>query len=643
MGRLHIEITLYLICISSACTYLTLLGSHQIQLLVLVHAAMLSLLSLITLVSGVLSKRRIRIVASLVAADAWVTGIAGIILCGGGRSSSFILLGILSPFIVGEGTQRSYGVVLSIITMVTLLVVTAVLELNLIESNPLPRISDTIISQGVVAMFLHHICAVGTSKVEVFDVTPELPLPKQLENITTLGVSANLQTNPLIAKVPNSRVTVGAFSRPDELSSVVVVKRTLNWRRGDLIGQGAFGKVHIGLNLETGELMAVKNITFNSTHASCQRMRLLENEIRVMKPLNHLNIVRYFFTENTGSSINIFMEYVPGGSISRLIHTFGPLSETTVVQYTYQILNGLAHLHSKGIVHRDVKCANMLLTVAGRVKLADFGASVIVEEKVECVRDVQGTPYWMAPEVLTEAGHGWEADIWSTGCTVMEMLTGAHPWKHLSLNQTQVLRYIAGAAAIDISQLKISDASRTFLLGCLSRNPSKRPTALDLIKDHYFVDDTNPNSVKEVDSKKLGSLLATHLSSSTFSNSRGSIVSYDECSLAVHAGWRNTVLTADQKLRSSLLPLSTSSLPSVMLDASPNISSNSALCDVGLLPTGSSSLTVSSKQESSISVADQRNHSFISTNDSQTMPLPQLANLAMLDNLQFNSSATSEE
>eukprot|EP01064_Diplonema_japonicum_P030304 TRINITY_DN5132_c0_g2_i1.p1 TRINITY_DN5132_c0_g2~~TRINITY_DN5132_c0_g2_i1.p1 ORF type:complete len:893 (+),score=179.74 TRINITY_DN5132_c0_g2_i1:42-2720(+) len=299
-------------------------------------------------------------------------------------------------------------------------------------------------------------------------------------------------------KSSRSRVRANSFTTNiNNPSGVKIIKKTFNWKKGDLIGQGGFGTVHIGLNLETGELMAVKNVEFSSKDTNVvSKMKQLQKEIEIMKPLDHTHVVRYFFTERMGNSINIFMEYVPGGSLQKLLKTFGPLSETTVVQYTYQILLGLAHLHGQGIIHRDIKGANVLLTVEGTVKVADFGASAIVETKDQ-ITGVQGTPYWMAPEVISAQGHNWEADIWSLGCTVMEMLTAKPPWHHLKLTQVEVLQWIVGDMDHD-PPIKVPEnltlASEMFLLDCLKRQPESRPSARQLIEHHYFTEDAEEAS-----------------------------------------------------------------------------------------------------------------------------------------------------
>ena len=149
-------------------------------------------------------------------------------------------------------------------------------------------------------------------------------------------------------------------------SDVKTITRTLRWRKGELLGQGGFGKVHRGLNLETGQFMAVKSVEFDvKDKAVATKMAQLANEIKVISQLNHLHVVRYFFTEKSGLTVNIFMEFVSAGSVANLLKIFGPLEEDTVVNYTYQILVGLAGVHMCGVTHRDIKGANLLITATG--------------------------------------------------------------------------------------------------------------------------------------------------------------------------------------------------------------------------------------------------------------------------------------
>jgi len=207
---------------------------------------------------------------------------------------------------------------------------------------------------------------------------------------------------------------------------------TLRWRLGKLIGEGAYAKVFQGINADSGELMAVKQVSLSGGHEN-EKKRLeavsaLQREIEVMKLLQHQNIVKYLGTETTDGRLNIFLEYVSGGSIAQLISNFGTLDEPVVRLYTRQIVVGLEFLHSKGIVHCDIKGGNILVTEDGVIKLADFNSSKqlgnIAAVGSNPLRSLLGTPQFMAPEVIKQTGHGKKADIWSVGCTVVQMLTG---------------------------------------------------------------------------------------------------------------------------------------------------------------------------------------------------------------------------
>lgn len=133
-----------------------------------------------------------------------------------------------------------------------------------------------------------------------------------------------------------------------------------NWTRGELIGQGAFGSVYLGMDNDTGHLMAVKQVSLSQVGPAnsarvAEHVRSLEAEVKLLQSLNHPNIVRYLGTERTPDALNILLEYVPGGSIASLLAKFGSFKESVVRVYTKQILMGLEYLHTNGIIHRDIK------------------------------------------------------------------------------------------------------------------------------------------------------------------------------------------------------------------------------------------------------------------------------------------------
>lgn len=264
----------------------------------------------------------------------------------------------------------------------------------------------------------------------------------------------------------------------------------IRWRKGELIGCGAFGRVYMGMNLDSGELLAIKQVLIapnNAKEKTQGHIREIEEEVRLLKNLSHPNIVRYLGTVRESDSLNILMEFVPGGSISSLLEKFGSFPEPVIIMYTKQLLLGLEYLHKNGIMHRDIKGANILVDNKGCIRLADFGASKKVVElaTVNGAKSMKGTPYWMAPEVILQTGHSFSADIWSVGCTVIEMATGKPPWSE-QYQQFAAVLHIGRTKAHPPIPEDLSPEAKDFLLKCLHKEPSLRLSASELLQ-HPFV------------------------------------------------------------------------------------------------------------------------------------------------------------
>jgi serine/threonine protein kinase len=148
----------------------------------------------------------------------------------------------------------------------------------------------------------------------------------------------------------------------------------------------------------------------------------------LLSQLEHKNIVRYVGHSFRDSNINIFLELMAGGSISSLLKKYGSFNERLIQIYTNQILQGLEYLHINNIVHRDIKGGNVLVDKNGTCKLADFGNSKRLYSELEDDNQIKGTAHWMAPEVIKQNKYGRYSDIWSLGCTIIEMATGSPPW-----------------------------------------------------------------------------------------------------------------------------------------------------------------------------------------------------------------------
>ncbi|MFT7814763.1 mitogen-activated protein kinase kinase kinase 3-like isoform X1 [Arapaima gigas] len=262
----------------------------------------------------------------------------------------------------------------------------------------------------------------------------------------------------------------------------------LTWRRGKLLGQGAFGQVYLCYDVDTGRELAAKQVQFDpESPETSKEVSALECEIQLLKNLHHERIVQYYgcLRDRHEKILTIFMEYMPGGSVKDQLKAYGALTENVTRKYTRQILEGMSYLHSNMIVHRDIKGANILRDSAGNVKLGDFGASKRLQTicmSSTGIRSVTGTPYWMSPEVISGEGYGRKADVWSLGCTVVEMLTEKPPWAE----------YEAMAAIFKIATQPtnptlpsyVSEQTRDFV-HCIFVEARHRPTAEELLR-HPF-------------------------------------------------------------------------------------------------------------------------------------------------------------
>nr|XP_025888231.1 mitogen-activated protein kinase kinase kinase YODA isoform X3 [Solanum lycopersicum] len=262
------------------------------------------------------------------------------------------------------------------------------------------------------------------------------------------------------------------------------------WKKGRLIGSGTFGHVYLGFNSESGEMCAMKEVTlFSDDPKSRESAQQLGQEISLLSRLRHPNIVQYYGSETVDDKLYIYLEYVSGGSIYKILQEYGQLGELAIQSYTQQILSGLAYLHAKNTVHRDIKGANILVDPNGRVKLADFGMAKHITGHY-CPLSFKGSPYWMAPEVIKNSnGCNLAVDIWSLGCTVLEMATTKPPWSQYE--GVAAIFKIGNSKEVPAIPYHLSDKGKDFVRQCLQRNPLHRPTASQLLK-HPFVKSTAP-------------------------------------------------------------------------------------------------------------------------------------------------------
>ena len=275
----------------------------------------------------------------------------------------------------------------------------------------------------------------------------------------------------------------------DNIVGKIIKGKLFSWVVGDIIYESGNSTIYKAFNINDGNIFVVKKYNCENG-AKCENYF---NEVKIYEHLNHPNIIKYIFSEQISNYYFLYLEYIPGGSIKNMIDQFGGFNEILIRKYTKQILSGLKYLHDKKIIHRDIKCANILIGNNGFIKLTDFGCSKKISMKLakkdsssngEYCTSLKGTIPWCAPEVICHKKYGKKADIWSLGCTLIEM-TGNQPWGNIE-NIFQVMNKIGKSNLIPDIPDYLSNNFKNFLRLCFKRDPKQRPNLKTLMK-HNFI------------------------------------------------------------------------------------------------------------------------------------------------------------
>ncbi|AYU77389.1 protein kinase, putative [Leishmania donovani] len=301
-----------------------------------------------------------------------------------------------------------------------------------------------------------------------------------------------------------------------------------NFVKGELIGKGSYGAVYRGMQRNNNRIIAMKEIrlpgvveqqlrqpeklaataaspagvsscpvlpasnSVKGESALAKEVAAIKRELTLLKQLNHPNIVRYLNDEVVDGTLRIYMDYVSGGSVTAALKSYGSFEEPQAAALCFQLLQGLAYMHRRGIIHRDLKGDNLLLETSSQLKIADLGTARSICSSTMMTTNIVGTAYFMAPEVLQPNGAavGTAADIWSVACCVIEMMTGKPPLSDLP-NQFTVMMAIGGSATVPLDKYIPADNTWSsevldFISQCLRANPAQRPTAVELLQHSWF-------------------------------------------------------------------------------------------------------------------------------------------------------------
>ncbi|XP_028329076.1 serine/threonine-protein kinase PLK3 [Gouania willdenowi] len=295
------------------------------------------------------------------------------------------------------------------------------------------------------------------------------------------------------AQQRGSRAKPGAKPEPTkpELAQVVTDSKTgKSYSKGKLLGKGGFARCYEMTDLSNNKMYAVKVIPQSRVSKPHQRDKIT-NEIELHKTLSHKHVVKFSHHFEDHENIYIFLELCSRKSLAHIWKARHTLTEPEVRYYLKHIISGLKYLHSRGILHRDLKLGNFFVNENMELRLGDFGLAAKLETVEQRKKTICGTPNYLAPEVLNRQGHGTESDVWSLGCVMYTLMCGSPPFETLDLKETykciKEVRYNLPSS--------LSPTAQKLISGILQKNPSDRLTLDQILNHEFFIKGFTPDKL----------------------------------------------------------------------------------------------------------------------------------------------------